>query len=119
MMTNPSFWPIRIVPSAVECASCFLLLVAASALGTSSAVLAQSPVSPTGRLLASNCAQCHGTTRGSPGFDKLTGKSAAKIYSELKKFQSGRKPGNIMTRHAMGFTDPQLREIAQYLSTQK
>ena len=34
---------------------------------------------PNGRLLASNCFQCHGTNGKGPGFDKLAGKSASSL----------------------------------------
>lgn len=89
------------------------------ASGANTDAMAQSAISPPGRLLASNCFQCHGTTAAAPGFDKLTGKSASKLYKKLKEFQSGGEGENIMARHAMGFTDAQLRELAQWLSTQK
>ena len=71
-----------------------------------------------GRLLASNCFQCHGTN-GSGGFEKLTGKSALEIYSELKKFSTGSEdPNGIMAAHAMGFSDVQLDAIANYFASQ-
>jgi len=71
----------------------------------------------TGRLLASNCFQCHGTG-GSGGFEKLAGQSATEIYGELKKFASGAEdPTGIMAAHAMGFTDAQLNAIAAYFSS--
>jgi cytochrome c553 len=79
---------------------------------------AQNAASPPGRLLASNCSQCHGTSEQAPGFDKLTGKSAAKLYKELKEYQSGKEGENIMARHAMGFTDAQLRDLSRWLSLQ-
>ncbi len=69
-----------------------------------------------GRLLASNCFQCHGTN-GSGGFDKLAGSSANEIYGELKKFASGAEdPNGIMAAHAMGLSDEQMRAVAQYFS---
>lgn len=72
-----------------------------------------------GRLLASNCFQCHGTN-GSGGFDKLAGKSASEIYKELKGFATGKEdPGGIMAAHAMGFTDAQMQSIATYFSNQR
>lgn len=99
--------------------SILIAALAYIALGANTDAGAQSAVSPPGRLLASNCSQCHGTTAAAPGFDKLTGKSASKLYKKLKEFQSGGEGENIMARHAMGFTDAQLRELAQWLSTQK
>jgi cytochrome c553 len=82
------------------------------------AAAAQTTV-PTGRLLASNCLQCHGTNGKGPGFDKLAGKSANEIYKELLEFRSGKEGNGIMAKHAMGYTDTQLRQLAQYLSTQR
>ena len=90
----------------------------ASMIGVSSSSLAQSIISPPGRLLASNCLQCHGANDTAPGFEKLTGKSASKLLKELKEFQSGGEDENIMAYHARGFNDAQLRELTQWLSTQ-
>ncbi|WP_425485618.1 c-type cytochrome, partial [Hydrogenophaga aromaticivorans] len=42
-------------------------------------------VSPPGRLLASNCFQCHGTNGRGPGFERLAGESADEIYDELRE----------------------------------
>lgn len=78
---------------------------------------AQTP--PVGRLLASNCFQCHGTNGKGPGFDTLAGKSASELYSEMKAFQSGKEGQNIMAKHAMGYTDAQLRALADWLSKQR
>jgi cytochrome c553 len=79
------------------------------------------PPSPTGalkgRLLASNCFQCHGTN-GTGGFDRLAGKSANEIYGELREFASGQQDANgIMAAHAMGFSDAQLKSIASYFAS--
>lgn len=88
-------------------------------MAVSSLCLAQGAVSPPGRLLASNCAQCHGTTDTAPGFDRLTGKSASKLLGKMHKYQSGAEGEGIMTRHAMGYTEQQLRDLVQYLSQQR
>lgn len=78
---------------------------------------AQTP--PAGRLLASNCFQCHGTNGKGPGFDKLAGKSANEIYKELREFRAGKEGNGIMARHAMGYTDAQLKQLAGYFATQR
>lgn len=69
-----------------------------------------------GRLLASQCAQCHGTNAAGPGFDELAGKSASKLFNELIEMKYRRVEG-IMERQARGYTDEQLRLIADFLST--
>ena len=74
---------------------------------------------PAGRLLASNCFQCHGTNGRGPGFDSLAGKAASEIYKDLKEFQSGKEGNGIMAKHAMGYTDAQLLSLSSWLSTQR
>jgi cytochrome c553 len=82
----------------------------AAGRSTSAALLAQ-PINTEGRLLASNCFQCHGTL-GNGGFEEIRGKSA----NELLEYQ--RKPvgSNIMAAHIQGYTPEQLRKIAAYLN---
>lgn len=84
-----------------------------------SAAGTQAQVAAPGRLLASNCFQCHGTNGKGPGFDKLAGKSTNEIYKELKEFQSGKEGNGIMAKHAMGYTDDQLKQISAWFATQK
>jgi len=67
-----------------------------------------------GRLLASNCFQCHGTN-GSGGFDSIKGKDD--IYNELLEYMNGSEdPDGIMAAHIKGYTQEQLQAIANYLS---
>ncbi len=87
-------------------------------VGLSMGVLAQT-APPVGRLLASNCFQCHGTNGKGPGFDKLAGKSSNEIYKDLKEFQAGKEGNGIMAKHAMGYTDAQLLSLSSWLSTQR
>lgn len=69
-----------------------------------------------GRLLASNCFQCHGTY-GSGGFEKLLGESEAEIYEELVEYQEDEDfTTDIMAAHLQGYTDAQMRAIAKYLA---
>jgi cytochrome c553 len=85
----------------------------------SAAVQAQVSVPPAGRLLASNCFQCHGSNGKGPGFEQINGKSVDEIYKELREMQAGKEGQGLMTRHAMGYSDAQLRAISQWLSTQR
>jgi mono/diheme cytochrome c family protein len=63
-----------------------------------------------GRLLASNCAQCHGT-QGRSGFGEIRDSDA----SELTEFATKNPSRNIMAAHAQGYTPEQLQTIAAYL----
>jgi sulfide dehydrogenase cytochrome subunit len=68
------------------------------------------PANTSGRLLASNCYQCHGTL-GLGGFDNIRGKDADEVLDYLKKPASS----DIMAAHAQGFTRAQLQQIINYL----
>ena len=72
---------------------------------------------PPGRLLASNCFQCHGTN-GSGGFEDLAGKSASEILNELREMRTKASP-KMMEMHARGYTDAQLTLIANYFASQR
>lgn len=90
-----------------------------SSVSVNVTVTANSAAVLTGRLLASNCFQCHGTN-GVGGFEKLAGQSVSETYGELKKFSTGAEdPNGIMAAHAMGFSDAQLNAIATYFSSQR
>lgn len=71
-----------------------------------------------GRLLASQCAQCHGTNGAGPGFDNIAGKNSAELYHELIEMKYRTSIESIMDRQARGYTDSQLQLISNYLSTQ-
>ena len=70
-----------------------------------------------GRLLAAQCAQCHGTHGGGPGFDEIAGKNANDLFEELIEMKY-RPVEGIMDRQARGYSDAQLQLIADFLSTQ-
>ena len=74
---------------------------------------------PAGRLLASNCFQCHGLNgKSNIGFEHLAGESSNEIYNELREMRTKSRP-DIMDLHARGYTDAQIRLIADYLSKQR
>lgn len=68
------------------------------------------PQNTEGRLLASNCFQCHGTG-GTGGFDGIRGEDA----SELLEFLTKTASQDIMAAHAQGYTPEQLQKIIAYL----
>lgn len=68
------------------------------------------PANTAGRLLASNCFQCHGTL-GTGGFDSIRGGDAGEVLEFLSKPAGG----DIMAAHAQGFTRAQLTSIIAYL----
>jgi sulfide dehydrogenase cytochrome subunit len=68
------------------------------------------PANTSGRLLASNCFQCHGTL-GTGGFDSIRSKDA----DELLEYMSKPASSDIMAAHAQGYTRAQLQLISSYL----
>ena len=70
-----------------------------------------------GRTLAANCFQCHGTN-GYAGELKIAGQSASGIISELNEMKLKDPRSNIMNVHARGYTDEQIKLIADYISKQ-
>lgn len=81
-----------------------------SDLPSATAVQVAQPASTEGRLLASNCFQCHGTG-GTGGFEEIRGKSA----KELIEFFDKPASRDIMAAHAQGYTAEQLQKVAAYL----
>ncbi|PIY28472.1 MAG: hypothetical protein CO105_06770 [Comamonadaceae bacterium CG_4_9_14_3_um_filter_60_33] len=71
-------------------------------------VVAQ-PANTNGRLLASNCFQCHGTG-GMGGFDAIRGDA-----SEVRDYLTKPAGSDIMAAHAQGYTNAQLDAIIAYL----
>jgi len=92
------------------------LITAALSL-SSLAATTVSAAPPAGQLLASQCAQCHGTNGGGPGFDKIAGKPADDLYGDLLEMKYTTQIESIMDRHARGYTDAQLYELSNYLAT--
>jgi cytochrome subunit of sulfide dehydrogenase len=73
---------------------------------------------PPGQLLASMCAQCHGTNgQAVSGIASISGKNSDDMYKKLLE-RSQRRAENIMDLQARAFTPAQLRQIANYLATQ-
>ncbi|MBP8309847.1 MAG: cytochrome c [Burkholderiaceae bacterium] len=68
------------------------------------------PRSTEGRLLASNCFQCHGTF-GTGGFESIRGSEA----NEVLEFMTKNASRDIMAAHAQGYTPAQLQKIIAYL----
>jgi sulfide dehydrogenase cytochrome subunit len=70
-----------------------------------------------GRLLASNCFQCHGTN--GHGMESLAGKSVSDIAGELKEMAQKSPGAEMMNAHARGYSAAQVDLIADYLSKQQ
>jgi len=91
-----------------------LVLLAAQGLAT-----AQPAAALLARSLAAGCASCHGTNGQARGDIKpLAGVSAGKIVAMLADFKSGAQPATVMHQIAKGYSDEQIRLIANYMAAQ-
>ena len=71
------------------------------------------------RLLASQCAQCHGTDGKAVGkMDGLAGESADGILKDMRKMKD-KDPDEIMHLQARGYSDEQARRIGRYFERMK
>lgn len=69
---------------------------------------------PTGRLLASNCMQCHGTNGMNGSFNQLAG---IPVKSMMEKMHDQQTHSSIMGAHARGYTEDELLKIAIYYAS--
>ena len=71
-----------------------------------------------GMMLSNSCAACHGTDGKSPGaIPSIYGKTARFIVQALHDFRDGKRPATVMGRHAAGYSDDEIRLIANYFSS--
>ena len=74
----------------------------------------------TGRDIAANCANCHGTDgRSRGGIPSIAGQDKAYLIQQLKDFRDGKRPSTIMQQLAKGYSDAQIDAAAAYLAAQK
>lgn len=94
-----------------------LLMIIMSASVCASASAADSLV---GRDLAATCANCHGTDGKSlGGVASLAGQPSDTMVATLAAFRDGRRQATIMHQITKGFTDRQIRLIADYFANVK
>lgn len=73
-----------------------------------------------GAMLSNSCSACHGTDGKSPGaIPSIYGKSARFINEALTEFRSGSRASTVMGRHAKGYTDKEIKLIADYFANLK
>lgn len=97
----------------------FLSVLLAAPLGlclAASPALAQDP--DIDRLLASQCAQCHGTDGNAVGdIDSLAGEDFNELVDEMLEMKADDDLDDIMHRQARGYSDEQIRRIAAYFAS--
>ena len=70
-------------------------------------------------MLSASCEGCHGTNGRSPGaIPPIAGKSAEYLRATMESFRSGDKDATVMDRHVKGYSEKEIRLIAEYFSEQ-
>jgi sulfide dehydrogenase cytochrome subunit len=68
-----------------------------------------------GSIIATTCYTCHGTKGVSPGaIPSINDISPERIARTLKEFREGTRVSTVMGRHASGYTDEEITEVAQF-----
>ena len=70
-------------------------------------------------LRAAQCNACHGYNgKGAKPNPDIAGEDPADFLDLMRAFASGDEPTSIMDRHAQGYTDDELKLLAEYFSKQ-
>jgi len=73
-----------------------------------------------GAMLSITCAGCHGTDGKSAGtIPSIAGKSADYISQAMMDFRDEKRPSTVMMRHAKGYSDEEIKLIAEYFASKK
>lgn len=92
-----------------------LIVLALLLVWTAQAVAQTGAAMP--ETIVRNCFVCHGPEGVNPGpIPKLNGLAQDYIELSLLQFKTDKRPGTIMNRIAKGFTDDQIRGIAQQMA---
>ncbi|MCK6423948.1 MAG: c-type cytochrome [Burkholderiaceae bacterium] len=99
-------------------------LLLAAGLGACLAAQAQSPAATPSlaerqvRTWAATCAACHGTEgRDQGAIPAIAGRGAETLYRALIEFKTGQRPAaTVMHQHAKGYSDEELRRLADYFA---
>lgn len=92
-------------------------LLIAGTLGASASVYA---TDTRARFIAANCAYCHGPEGKSRGaIPSLAGLEVGYFVEQMKAFKDGSRPGTVMQKHAMGYTDAEFLAMAKYFAAIK
>lgn len=89
------------------------LLAAAQAAAPAAAPAAEFQA----QIWASGCMACHGTEGKAEGVAlTIGGRQADELYGILLAYKLGQRQGTIMQQHVKGYSDDELRRIAQFFA---
>ena len=69
---------------------------------------------------AAGCSGCHASKNGvDSAVPRLAGRKADDIITAMTAFKTGQRPATVMDRLAKGFSDQEVRAIAEWYAEQK
>lgn len=76
---------------------------------------------PSASMLANTCAGCHGTNGNSkgPATPTIAGISSEYFIGTMKAYKEGERASTVMTRIAKGYTDEEIKLMADFFAKQK
>ncbi|MEW5838842.1 MAG: c-type cytochrome [Pseudomonadota bacterium] len=90
------------------------------ALGGFCLVLSPTPAmaeGASGQTIGLTCVVCHGPQgQGTKTIPPLAGRNADQTYAALLAYKNGSRPSTVMDRHAKGYSDAELRAVAEYFA---
>lgn len=89
--------------------------------GTLKGPAAMNSAAISGEAMAHTCAACHGTLGrlGDESFMPLAGMPASQFINTMVDFREGKRPATLMGHVAQGFSDAEIRAMAQFFATVK
>ncbi len=86
-----------------------------AALMMTSAIPASAQTISRAEVIATSCYTCHGTYGVSPStIPSINDIQPERMIVTLKGFRSGQRASTVMGRHASGYTDEEIVEVANY-----
>ncbi|MDZ7802740.1 c-type cytochrome [Thiohalophilus sp.] len=82
--------------------------------------VAQAENLPRAQLLAQNCAACHGVNgrEFKESMPPLAGMKTEQFIEAMNSFKDGTRPAIIMDRVARGYSQDEIKAMAQFFATQ-
>lgn len=71
-----------------------------------------------GQALADSCLSCHAGVDQNATIINLSQYPASAIVSQMKAFRDGTRVGTVMNRHAKGYSDEDIAQLAKYIGIQ-
>lgn len=96
------------------------IVIICAALLSLTTACATRPVDKHARNMAASCAACHGTNGHSAGgAPVLAGLDKTYFISQMKDMKSGARPTTVMNKHAKGYSEEEIAQLAAYFAAQK